>query len=150
MTTKPILLLSLILNAAIAWGQTSIDQLQAESMKFLADQESQGYEFQQQVVSDFSGARSTQKAQIQLSKSDQYLIVAIGDHKVPEIDLLIKPRKGVEMQLQTIGPNVVGKAILLTASRPGPLKISIKTSGLDTDTKGFVNFMILRKPKAKP
>lgn len=143
---KSILSLALVFAViGIASAQTPIDDLQKQNLRFLENQESQGYGFRSQIITEFDPAHASQNVNIKLSSEYTYVIVALGDSNIPKIDLTIKPAKGAAMKSVDLGTDLAGQAYQLTPSKSGRFKISIQATGLASNKPGFISFMVLRK-----
>ncbi len=128
-----------------AFAQTPIDDLQKQNLNFLEQQESEGYEFRSQIITEFDQNNAEQNVNISLSKDFTYIIVALGDSNIPTINLGIKPSKGAAIKPFSLEGTKNGQAFQLNPSRSGKFKITIKANELGVNDKGFISFMVLRK-----
>ena len=143
---KPIFSLSLLLLLSLgAFAQTPIDKLQKQNVAYLEQQENEGYEFRSQIITEFDQSNASQNVNIKLSEGFTYIIVAIGDSNIPELDLSIKPAGGAKMESLNMSSDLVSKSFKLTPSKSGRFKISIDVEELNASQKGFISFMVLRK-----
>ena len=143
---KPLFALTLLLACSFgAFSQTPIDNLQKQNLQYLELQESEGYEFRSQIITEFDESNASQNVNIKLSEEFTYIIVAIGDSNIPTIDLDIKPANGAKMEALKINSDLAGQSFRLAPSKSGGFKISINATGLSATQKGFISFMVLRK-----
>jgi len=134
-----------ITTVFVTLAQTPIDDLQKQNIDFLEIQESKGYEFRSQIITEFDPAHASQNVNIKLSTGFTYVIVALGDSNIPAIGLAIKPSTKSKIVPLEIGEELVGQSFLLTPSKSGNFKISINALNLKASEKGFISFMVLRK-----
>jgi len=142
---KSILFFTTTLFSIMAFAQTPIGELQKNNISYLELQESEGFEFRSQIITEFDRAHASQNVNIKLSRDFTYIIVALGDSDIPEIGLAIKPSKSTKMQAMLLDKSLTGQSFLVTPSRSGQFKISINAIGLDASGSGFISFMVLRK-----
>ena len=142
---KLILFSVAVLYSVLAFAQTPIDELQKSNISYLESQESEGFEFRSQIITEFDQANASQNVNIQLSKDFTYLIIALGDSNIPEITLDVKPSKNVAMKSLTWDGSMAAQSFSVSPSKSGRFKISINAVGLDASERGFISFMILRK-----
>ncbi len=134
----------LIYSNSIA--QTPIDDLQKQNLKYLELQESDGYEFRSQIITEFDNQNASQDVNIKLDANFTYIVVALGDKNIPKVDLEVRPEKKATIQeLSDVDSQVSGKSYTVKPNKSGRYKISINVSGLDVSKKGFISFMVLRK-----
>lgn len=132
-------------SSVVSIAQTPIDGLQKENLKYLESQESEGYEFRSQIITEFDQAHASQDVNIKLSKDYTYIVVAMGDSNIPKIELDIKPVKNAKTESLAAGQNQVGQYFQVVPTKSGRFKISINVAGLQASQKGFISFMVLRK-----
>ncbi len=143
---KSTFLLSFMLLFSVAvFAQTPIDGLQKQNLAYLESQESEGYEFRSQIITEFDLANASQDVNIKLSKDYTYVVVALGDSNIPKIALDIKPSKNAKMESLSIDGSAAGQSFKLSPTKSGRFKISINVSDLDEGQTGFISFMVLRK-----
>jgi hypothetical protein len=143
---KYIIALAFVFTAVFTVSaQTPIDDLQKQNLSFLEAQESEGYEFRSQIITEFDQANASQNVNISLSKDYNYLIVALGDSNIPAISLGIKPAKGASIDPFDLGDTSASQAYRLAPSKSGKFKITISANDLGATEKGFISFMVLRK-----
>lgn len=138
------LLSFMLLFSVAAFAQTPIDGLQKQNLAYLESQESEGYEFRSQIITEFDLANASQDVNIKLSKDYTYVIVALGDSNIPKIALDIKPSKNAKMESLAIEGGA-GQSFKLSPTKSGRFKISINVSDLSEGQTGFISFMVLRK-----
>ena len=131
---------SFVINA-----QTPIDQLQKNNLKFLESKEGEGFEFRSQIITEFDAENASQNVNIKLSEQYTYIIGALGDANVPQVNLSINPSNKAQIEAHSTDENLIGQAFLLTPNKSGKFKISINAEGLGEVDKGFISFMVLRK-----
>ncbi len=136
---------ALMVVSVMAMAQTPIDGLQKQNLKYLEFQESEGYEFRSQIITEFDAANASQNVNIKLTDDYSYVIVAIGDSNIPGIELEIKPSGNANTESLSLEEGLAGQSYRLTPSKSGRFKISINATGLSPSQKGFISFMVLRK-----
>ncbi len=124
-------------------AQTPIGDLQKRNTAQMEALEKDGYEFRSQIITEFDAENASQDVNIKLNSEYTYLIVALGDSNIPDVDLAIKPESKAKITEQSTGGT--GKSYMLEPSKSGKFKISINVSGLNASKKGFISFMVLRK-----
>ena len=142
---KSLLFLTATLFSTFVNAQTPIDGLQKQNISFLESQENEGFEFRSQIITEFDQARASQNVNIKLSKEYTYIVVALGDSNIPDIDLDIKPLTKAKMEAMPTDGNLAGESHLVTPTKSGRFKITINASGLESAKTGFISFMVLRK-----
>lgn len=143
---KSVLFSSLFLiSSVIAIAQTPIDALQKQNLEYLKSQESDGYEFRSQIITEFDQEHASQDVNIKLSKDYTYIIVAMGDRNIPKVTLEIKPAKNAKIDNNGQNQKMSGQSIKLMPTKSGRFKISIKAADLGASKNGFISFMVLRK-----
>lgn len=142
---KSILFSMSFLFSLLVLAQTPIDELQKSNLSYLESQESMGFEFRSQIVTEFDEAHASQSVNIKLSEDFTYKIVALGDSSIPDISLDIKPSSKAKMDETNLDNTLAGQSFLVTPAKSGRFKITINALGLDTARRGFISFMVLRK-----
>jgi len=142
---KKILFYCLVCIATVAIAQTPIDELQKRNLSYLEAQENQDFEFRSQIITEFDQAHATQNVNIKLSKDFTYIVVALGDSNIPDVNLDIKPASNTKLEIMPIADEFAGQAVLVSPTKSGRVKIAINAMGLDTTKNGFISFMVLRK-----
>ncbi|MBC6400138.1 MAG: hypothetical protein GDA51_09545 [Ekhidna sp.] len=142
---KSILFSIVVLFSVKVFAQTPIDELQKNNISYLELQESEGFEFRSQIITEFDSNNASQNVNIKLSKDFIYIVVALGDSNIPKISLDIKPANNAKMESMMPDESLTGQSFLVTPSKSGRFKISINAIGLEASRSGFISFMILRK-----
>ena len=133
------------LLSTLLLAQTPIDGLQKSNLSYLESQESKGFEFRSQIITEFDQAHASQNVNIKLNDDYTYIVVALGDSDIPEINLEIKPAGNAKMEALPLAQDLAGESFLVTPSKSGRSKMSIHAKGLGEAKNGFISFMVLRK-----
>lgn len=142
---KQILLAFLLTATSLVFAQTPIDELEEDNLEYLEAREAEGYKFRTQIVTEFDVAHATQYVDLKLDENYEYLMVALGDSRIPGINLSVKQSRKIRELASDKINDPEGASYLISPLKSRKFKIAIEVEGLSAAGKGFVSFMVLRK-----